>query len=118
MAAGESELRQRLAFVIANDQVVLLERPLAAGEEIARTAAFGRDGALRGAGGIAECHEAGAARGSREPPASGQIDRRRRGWWRRRRWRNRGRRRFGSRRGGAGAKRREQQQCRGGFRPT
>src|SRR5580704_14318648 len=76
MPAGERQLRQRLALVIANDQRVVLERPFAAGEEIAGTAAFGRDGALGGAGRAAERHEAGAARGCSEPPPPGQIDRR------------------------------------------
>src|SRR5580704_2364168 len=89
MPAGERQLRQRLALVIANDQRVVLERPLAAGEEIAGTAAFGRDGALRGAWRIAKRHEAGAARGRGEPPASGEIDRRWRQRRRRGRWRSR-----------------------------
>src|ERR1700680_3349657 len=89
MPAGERQLRQLLALVIANDQRVVLEGPLAAGEEIAGTATPGRDGAWGGAGRVAERHETGAARGRGKPPAPGQIDRR---WCRRgrsQRWRSR-----------------------------
>src|ERR1700681_1135549 len=102
MAAGKRQLRQRLALVIADDQRVVLERPLAAGEKISGTAAFGRDGALGGARRIAERHEAGTARGRGEPPASGEIDRRRRSWRRGGRRRSRDRRRFWLWRAGAG----------------
>jgi len=35
---GKRHFRQGLAFVIANDQLVALERPFAAGKEIRRTA--------------------------------------------------------------------------------
>src|SRR5580704_7655100 len=78
MAAGERQLCQRLALVVTNDQRVVLKGPLAAGEEIAGTAALGRDGALAGAGRAAERHEAGAACRRGEPPPSSEIDRRRR----------------------------------------
>src|SRR5579864_2647050 len=116
MPAGERQLRQRLALVVANDQRVMLERPFAAGEEIAGTAALGRDGALAGARRVAERHEAGAARGRGEPPPPGEIDRRRcRRGRRRRRWRSCNRRRFGLWRAGAGGERRKREQGGGGF---
>src|SRR5580704_7964096 len=113
MAAGERQLRQRLALMVADDQRVVLERPLAAGEEIAGTAALRRDGALAGAGRVAERHEAGAARGRGEPPPPGQIDRRWCGRGLSRRWRSRDRRRLGFWRAGAAGERGEREQSRG-----
>jgi hypothetical protein len=118
VAAGERQLCQRLALVVANDQRVVFECPFTAGEEIAGTAALGRDGALTGAGRVAERHEAAAARSRGEAPPPGQIDRR----WRRRRrggrWRRRSRDRrwFGFWRAGAGGERGQHEQSRGRLR--
>src|ERR1700722_16952537 len=110
---GERKLCERFAFVIADDQRAMLESPLAAGEEIARTTAFRRNRALGGGGRMAEIHEAAAAAACGKPPAAGEIDRR----WGRRRWRRRGgglRRGVGPVAGGAGSPD-DQQSC-GGFR--
>src|SRR5271168_1165067 len=85
-AAGERKLGQGLALVVADNQIAALERPLATGEKIARTAALRRDRTLGRAGHAAKIHEATAAAGRGQSPAPGEINRRR--CWRRR-WRRR-----------------------------
>src|SRR5580692_130933 len=74
-AAGQRQLRQYVAFVVADDQGAVLEGPFAAGEEVAGTAALGRDRALGGTWVVGEAHKARAAPGGRKPPAAGDIDR-------------------------------------------
>src|SRR6266705_2249269 len=58
----EGEARERLAGVIADHQRALVEGPAPAGEEVARAAAFRRDGAVRAAGRPRKGDGAGAAR--------------------------------------------------------
>src|SRR3954462_11163820 len=58
---GERELAERLTFMVADDQPVLLEGPFAAGVEISRTAAFGGNRAFAFARRRAESHDASAA---------------------------------------------------------
>jgi hypothetical protein len=50
MAAGEGQFHQHFTLVIADDQIVVLVGPFAAGEEISGTAAGGRDRAVGAAG--------------------------------------------------------------------
>src|SRR5712692_1335918 len=59
----EGEARERLAGVIADHQRALVEGPAPAGEEVARAAAFRRDGAVRAAGRPRKGDGAGAAGG-------------------------------------------------------
>src|SRR5262249_10404957 len=64
----------------------MLEGPFAAGEKVARTAAFRGDRPLASAGDLRKIHKATAAGASGELPASGELDGRRlRRWWRGRR---------------------------------
>src|SRR5436190_6985108 len=51
---GECKLAERLTIMVADDQRALLEGPFAARKEIARAAAFRRDGAFACVGRAAE----------------------------------------------------------------
>ena len=63
--------------MVVDNQIVVLECPLPAGEESTGTATLGRYRALRGAGRVAQRHEATAASRGGEVPAPGKIERRR-----------------------------------------
>jgi len=77
VAAGERQCCERLTLVVVDNQIVVLECPLPAGEESTGTAALRRNGALRGAWRVAQGHEAAAASRGGEVPAPGKIERRR-----------------------------------------
>jgi len=103
---GKCKLRQRVAFMIADDQGAVLKSPLAAGEELSRTATFRCDCALVRSRGASEIHEAPRGAHLAQPPASAEFNWRWR-WWRRRRWRG-GSFRWGLASGASGQRRKQE----------
>src|SRR5437016_5408286 len=67
---SSTQLGERLAIMVANDQAARLQGPLAAGEKISRATALRRDRAFGCARRASKCHaaEAGIGRCQHPPP--------------------------------------------------